>query len=223
MNRKTRIAPSLLACDFNRIGDEVARCVEAGADVLHLDLMDGHFVPNLSFGFPIIERLAAEFPDLPLDVHLMVSNPEEYIERLLKLSAWQITVHWEAADHLHRLLGQIRSGGARAGVAFNPHTPVEGARTVADLVDCYLIMTVNPGFGGQSFLHSQLSKVKRARELADEAGGGASVSVDGGVDASSGPACVRAGADLLVAGSYLFKATDMKARIGALRADAAIN
>jgi ribulose-phosphate 3-epimerase len=218
--RQVIIAPSLLACDFNRIGEEVQRCIDAGADVLHLDLMDGHFVPNLSFGFPIIERLAREFPDLPLDVHLMVSNPEEYIQRLLDLEVWQISVHWEAAVHLHRLLGQIRDGGAKAGVAFNPHTPVEGAHTISDLIDCYLIMTVNPGFGGQSFLNCQLSKIEAARCAADASGGKAYVAVDGGVDARSGPACLKAGADLLVAGSFLFKATDMKARVGALRADA---
>ena len=156
----TLIAPSLLACDFNRVGEEVARCVEAGADVLHLDLMDGHFVPNLSFGFPIIEKLVREFPDLPMDVHLMVSNPQDYLGRLLDLGVWQISVHWEAAVHLHRLLGQIRDGGARAGVAFNPHTPVDSAKYLIDMIDCYLIMTVNPGFGGQSFLSSQLAKVE---------------------------------------------------------------
>lgn len=215
------IAPSLLACDFNRVAEEVNRCIEAGADVLHLDLMDGHFVPNLSFGFPIIEKVAAEFPDLRLDVHLMVSNPETYIQRLLELKVWQISVHWEAADHLHRLLGQIADGGARAGVAFNPHTPVESSHPISDMIDCYLIMTVNPGFGGQSFLRSQLPKIEAARKLADGAGRQAIVAVDGGVDDRTGPDCVAAGAGLLVAGSYLFKASEMKARIGALRADAA--
>ena len=216
----TLIAPSLLACDFNRVGEEVARCVEAGADVLHLDLMDGHFVPNLSFGFPIIEKLVREFPDLPMDVHLMLSNPQDYLGRLLDLGVWQISVHWEAAVHLHRLLGQIRDGGARAGVAFNPHTPVDSAKYLIDMIDCYLIMTVNPGFGGQSFLSSQLAKVEKARAFADEAGGDVMVCVDGGVDARTGPDCVKAGADLLVAGSYLFKAADMKAGVEALKVDA---
>ena len=216
----TLIAPSLLACDFNRIGEEVQRCVEAGADVLHLDLMDGHFVPNLSFGFPVIEKLVREFPDLPMDVHLMVSNPQDYLDRLLDLGVWQVSVHWEAADHLHRLLGRIRDGGARAGVAFNPHTPVDSAEYITDMIDCYLIMTVNPGFGGQSFLSTQLSKVEKARRLANRAGRQAMVCVDGGVDARTGPECVKAGADLLVAGSYLFKAADMKAGVEALKADA---
>jgi ribulose-phosphate 3-epimerase len=216
------IAPSLLACDFNRMGEEIQRCVDAGADVLHLDLMDGHFVPNLSFGFPIVERVAQDFPDLRLDVHLMVSNPQDYIQRLLDLKVWQISVHWEAAPHLHRLLVQIKDGGARAGVAFNPHTPVEGAHTISDLIDCFLIMTVNPGFGGQSFLDSQLPKIKKARSMAESSGHGASVGVDGGIDARSGPVCTKAGADLLVAGSYLFKASDMRVRVGALRADASL-
>ena len=213
------IAPSLLACDFNRVGEEVRRCQEAGADVLHLDLMDGHFVPNLSFGFPIIERLVKQFPDLPMDVHLMVSNPQEYIPRLLDLGMWQISVHWEAATHLHRLLGQIRDGGARAGVAFNPHTPVEQAEYLVDVIDCYLIMTVNPGFGGQSFLSSQVPKIEKARSMALSSGREVHVCVDGGVDAQTGPVCVKAGADALVAGSYLFKAADMKAGIEALKAD----
>lgn len=211
------IAPSLLACDFSRVGEEIRRCVEAGADLLHLDLMDGHFVPNLSFGFPIVESISREFPELRLDVHLMVSNPQDYIERLLDLKVWQISVHWEAAPHLHRLLGQIKQGGANAGVAFNPHTPVEGAHTVLDLLDCFLIMTVNPGFGGQSFLTSQVSKIEKARSMVKSIDRKVRVAVDGGVDGESGPACLKAGADLLVAGSYLFKASDMKARVGTLR------
>ncbi|MFA5507237.1 MAG: ribulose-phosphate 3-epimerase [Vulcanimicrobiota bacterium] len=216
------IAPSLLACDFGRMAAEVQRCVEAGADVLHLDLMDGHFVPNLSFGFPLIESLAREFPNLPLDVHLMVSNPDTYLSKLLELGAWQITVHWEAVDHLHRLLGEIRKGGAKAGVAFNPHTPVEQAEYLVDQIDCYLIMTVNPGFGGQSFLRSQLPKIEKARALAEKGGLGATVAVDGGVDDRTAPVCLKAGADLLVAGSYLFKLSDMKSGIEALRADVAV-
>lgn len=211
------IAPSLLACDFGKVKSEVERCLAAGADLLHLDLMDGHFVPNLSFGFPIVESLARDFPDLKLDLHLMVDNPQDYIERLAKLNVYQISVHWEAGHHLHRLLGQIREKGIKAGVAFNPHTPVEGVVHVADLLDCLLIMTVNPGFGGQSFLHSQLPKVRKAREIAAGLGRSVSVSVDGGVDGTTGPLCVEAGADLLVAGSFLFQAEDMGACLRSLR------
>lgn len=213
------IAPSLLACDFARVETEVERCVAAGADGLHLDLMDGHFVPNLSFGFPVVEAVAKRFPKLKLDVHLMVSNPQDYLERLADIGVFQISVHWEACLHLHRVLSQIRSLGVRAGVAFNPHTPIEGVKNVIDLVDCLLIMTVNPGFGGQSFLHSQLPKVDRARQLAEATGRQVFVGVDGGVDDQTVGPCVRAGADLLVAGSYLFRADDMKKSLEALRGD----
>ena len=211
------VAPSLLACDFGKVKSEVERCLEAGADLLHLDLMDGHFVPNLSFGFPIVESLARDFPDLKLDLHLMVANPGDYIERLAELHVYQISVHWEATNHLHRLLSQIQEKGIKAGVAFNPQTPVEGVAQVADLLDCLLIMTVNPGFGGQTFLHSQLGKVRKAREIAAGLGRQVSVSVDGGVDDKTGPLCVEAGADLLVAGSFLFRAQDMGARLRELR------
>lgn len=217
MSSEIWIAPSLLAADFGRVKEEVQRCVEAGADLLHLDLMDGHFVPNLSYGFPILKALAEDFPELRLDVHLMVSNPEDYVERLVALKAYQITVHWEASHHIHRLLGSIRDQGVKAGLAFNPHTPIEGARSVANLVDCYLVMTVNPGFGGQSFLHSQLQKVRMARSLADSVDHECRVSVDGGVDHATAALCRDAGACLLVAGSYLFRGDDMTARLAGLR------
>ena len=212
------VAPSLLACDFGRVTEEAGRCLEAGADLIHLDVMDGHFVPNMSFGFPIIESLAKALPEFKRDVHLMVSNPEDYIDRLAEIGVYQISVHWEASTHLHRLLGAIREKGIKAGVALNPHTPVELCEPVMDLVDCLLIMTVNPGFGGQKFLSSQLPKIEKAREMAGAVSHHVHVSVDGGVGADSGPECVSAGADLLVAGSYLFKSDDMPSRIQALRA-----
>lgn len=211
------IAPSLLACDFGAVKAEVERCLEAGADLLHLDLMDGHFVPNLSFGFPIIESVATHFPNLKLDVHLMVSNPGDYIERLAELGVYQISVHWEADPHLHRLLGSIRARGVRAGVAFNPHTPVQAAHYLRDLIDCYLIMTVNPGFGGQAFITSQIEKIEQARQMAASQERTVHVGVDGGVDAKTAPLCIQAGADLLVAGSYLFRAPVMSTAVAALR------
>lgn len=214
---KIEIAPSLLACDFGRVKDEVARCVEAGADLLHLDFMDGHFVPNLSFGFPITEVVARDFPDLRLDVHLMVRNPAEYIERLADIGVDQISIHWEATDHVHRVLTLIKDKGIRAGLAFNPHTPVEGARWLGDLIDTYLLMTVNPGFGGQSFLASQLPKIREARALAEQRAASVRVCVDGGVDDKTAPLCLQAGADVLVAGSYLFKQQDRKQAIDSLR------
>ncbi len=216
-NGSILVAPSLLASDFSQLGAEVERCNEAGADLLHLDLMDGHFVPNLSYGFPVIESLAKRFPDCKLDVHLMVSNPQDYVERLARIGVYQISVHWEACTHLHRVLSAIRDAGVRAGLAFNPHTPISGAKWVQDLVDCYLIMTVNPGFGGQSFIHSQLQKVRDARALAETQSRPVFVSVDGGVDAQTGRLSVEAGADLLVAGSYLFGASDMGSRIAGLK------
>lgn len=213
------VAPSLLACDFTRVESEVERAVEAGADWLHLDLMDGHFVPNLSFGYPIIAGIAKRFPSLFLDAHLMVSNPGDYVQRLGQIPVQQITVHWEACRHLHRVLGSIKEQGIKAGVAFNPHTPFPDLDYVGDLVDCILIMTVNPGFGGQSFLESQLPKIERAREWARRQAHTVRVEVDGGVDQRSGPLCRKAGADTLVAGSYLFKAADLEANIRKLRED----
>ncbi len=167
----------------------------------------------------MVEALAKRFPALKLDVHLMVSNPQDYLDRLADLGVFQISVHWEACLHLHRVLSRIRSLETRAGVAFNPHTPVEGVKNVMDLVDCILIMTVNPGFGGQTFLHSQLPKIRKARELADATGRQVFVGVDGGVDDKSVAGCREAGADLLVAGSYLFGSENMEMSLRALRVD----
>lgn len=212
-----KIAPSLLACDFGHMNAEVQRCLDGGADLMHLDFMDGNFVPNLSFGFPITAALAKAFPNLELDVHLMVSNPDTYLERLAELKAYQVSVHWETCPHLHRTLQTIRSLGMRAGVALNPHTPVSGLNSVSELVDNILIMTVNPGFGGQKFIESTLDKIQQAHQLAQSWGRQVMISVDGGVNQVTGPRCVEAGADLLVAGSYLFGADDLPAAVRALR------
>lgn len=211
------IAPSLLACDFGQVKSEVERCRQAGADLLHLDFMDGQFVPNLSFGFPVTAAVASDFPDLPLDVHLMVENPDTYLERLAELKVSQVSVHWETCPHLHRTLQTIRGLGMRAGVAFNPHTPLQGLEHVHDLVDNIIIMTVNPGFGGQKFLASALPKVQQARQMVNTWGSKITICVDGGVNAQTGSQCVQAGADLLVAGSYLFRASNMKQALTALR------
>lgn len=212
------IAPSLLACDFARVTEEVTRMLEAGADLLHLDFMDGHFVPNLSFGFPIAESVARAFPDLRLDVHLMVTDPDDYLDRLAALGCYQVTVHWETCPHLHRTLQRIRQLGMRAGVAFNPHTPLYPLDPIRSLIDNLLVMTVNPGFGGQGFLPEVLPKVEAARAWMDRYGpADGHVSVDGGVQEQTGPQCWQAGANLLVAGSYLFQAADPASAVAALR------
>ena len=199
------VAPSLLACDFSQVGEEVERAVAAGADWLHLDLMDGHFVPNLSFGFPIIASVSKRFPGLLLDTHLMVDNPQDYVERLAEFPVHQITVHWEACTHLHRVLGSIKERGIKAGVAFNPHSPIDGLQHVADLADCVLVMTVNPGFGGQSFIPSTLEKLKEARKMIDESGYNIRLEVDGGVSPANIKEIAEAGADMFVAGSAILK------------------
>lgn len=217
MSNSVLIAPSLLACNFARIADDVARVLEAGADALHMDFMDGHFVPNLSFGFPITQAVAQSFPDLKLDVHLMVTNPDEYLDRLADLGAYQVSVHWETCPNLHRTLQRIRALGMKAGVAYNPHTPIQGIEYLLEHLDNILIMTVNPGFGGQSFLAEMLPKIQHARSTAERLGVPLTVSVDGGINGTTGPACVSAGADLLVAGSYLFDSATLAEAIHGLR------
>ncbi len=211
------IAPSILACDFARLGESVGRVLEAGADLLHLDFMDGHFVPNLSFGFPIAQAVAKAFPKVRLDVHLMVTNPDDYLERLAELNCYQVSVHWETCPNLHRTLQRIRQLGMKAGVAYNPHTPLQGLEYLKEVLDNVLVMTVNPGFGGQSFLPEVLDKVTQAREFARKHNPEMHVSVDGGVNGQTGRLCAEAGADLLVAGSYLFEASDLAAALAALR------
>lgn len=194
--------------------------LEAGADLFHLDFMDGHFVPNLSYGFPITEALARRFPDLKLDAHLMVTNPDDYLDRLAELGVWQVSVHWETCPNLHRTLQRINKLGMRAGVAYNPHSDLQGFDYLQEYLDNILIMTVNPGFGGQSFLSAMLPKISKAHELSGKLERKPLVSVDGGINGSTGPACVRAGAGLLVAGSYLFGAANLPEALAALRVSA---
>ncbi len=217
MSSSVLIAPSLLACDFSNVRGDVDRMLSAGADLFHMDFMDGHFVPNLSFGFPVTQAVARAFPDLKLDVHLMVTNPDEYLDRLAEMGVYQVSVHWESCPNLHRTLQRIRSLGMRAGVAYNPHTPIQGVEYLLEQLDNLLIMTVNPGFGGQSFLSEMLPKIRHARALSEQFGGRLTVSVDGGVNGTTGPDCVAAGANLLVAGSYLFDASNLADAITGLR------
>jgi len=198
------ICPSILASDFARLGEEVAALEAAGADWIHVDVMDGHFVPNITLG-PDIVKAIRPHTTLPFDVHLMVAPVDPWLEAYREAGADILTVHPESGPHLHRTLGRIRQLGAKAGVVLNPGTPVDVVAEVVDLVDLVLLMSVNPGFGGQSFIDTTLKKIERTRALLDAAGSKAHLQVDGGVTSANAAACVAAGADALVAGSFVFK------------------
>lgn len=219
-----RIAPSLLAADMARLGEEARAVEDAGADWLHLDIMDGHFVPNISFG-PGLVRALRPHCRLPFDVHLMIAPVDPYLAAFAEAGADLISVHPEAGPHLHRSLQTIRALGRRAGVVLNPATPVIAVENVLDLCDLILVMTVNPGFGGQSFLDSQLPKIAALRRLIDDhmSRGGREIAlqVDGGVTPATAPRCLAAGADVLVAGTAVFGAPDYARAIAALRGGAA--
>jgi len=213
-----KVAPSLLAADYLRLGDEIRRVAEAGADYLHFDVMDGSFVPNISFGMDMARR-AAEC-GLPVDAHLMIINPEKYIDAFVGAGARIITVHAEAATHLHRCLQQIRAAGCLAGVALNPATSPDCLRYVLGDFDLALVMTVNPGYGGQKLIPACIDKVAEVRSMLDRAGIQAIVEVDGGVNLQTAPKLTTAGADMLVAGSALFGAADARAFIEGVKATA---
>ncbi len=215
--RPVRIAPSLLSADFAKLADELTMLEAAGADWLHVDVMDGVFVPNLTFGAKVIET-CKRLTRLPLDVHLMVVEPEKYFESFVKAGAATLTIHVEAAPHLHRQVMRIKELGAQAGVTLNPATPLETVREVLPDVDLLLVMSVNPGFGGQRFIPSSVGKVARARAMLDAVGSGATLEVDGGIARDTITACWRAGADTFVAGNAVFSARDPRAEVAALRA-----
>jgi ribulose-phosphate 3-epimerase len=215
-DRTIRIAPSLLAADFARLGEEVRAIEAAGADWLHLDIMDGHFVPNISFGPGLVKALRKHCA-LPFDVHLMIAPVDPYLAAFAEAGADLISLHPEAGPHLHRSLQTIRALGKKAGVVLNPATPVSAVEPVLDLCDLVLVMSVNPGFGGQSFIRSQLGKIAALRAMIDATGREIALQVDGGVTAETARDCVAAGADVLVAGTAVFGARDYAAAISGLR------
>ena len=214
--RRTLIAPSILACDFARLGDEILAVENAGADYIHVDVMDGHFVPNITIG-PLVVAAAQTASKLPLDVHLMIESPERYIDAFAKAGASTISVHVETCPHLHRTLAQIRETGARASVALNPATPPAAVREVLGEVDQVLVMTVNPGFGGQKFITSMLAKIETLREWIDADGLEAAIEVDGGIGPETIGRAADAGASVFVAGTAIFGAEDYAAAVLELR------
>ena len=214
--RAPLIAPSLLAADFARLGEEVDAIAAAGADWLHLDIMDGHFVPNISFG-PIVVKALRKRTAMPFDVHLMIAPADPYLAAFAEAGADWISLHPEAGPHLHRSLQTIRALGKKAGVVLNPATPVEAVAHVLDLTDLILVMSVNPGFGGQSFIDSQLAKIAALRKMIDASGRDIRLQVDGGVTAKTAPLCIEAGADVLGAGTAVFGQKDYGAAIAAIR------
>ncbi|WP_040228049.1 ribulose-phosphate 3-epimerase [Bhargavaea cecembensis] len=216
----TKIAPSILSADFSKLGEEVKEVERAGADYIHVDVMDGHFVPNITLG-PLVVRALRPVTDLPLDVHLMIENPDRYIGEFADAGADIITVHAEACPHLHRTVQLIKSHGVKAGVVLNPHTPVEVLDYVIDDLDMVLLMTVNPGFGGQSFIRSVIPKIERTAALIRERGLDTEIEVDGGVTEETAAECARAGAGVFVAGSAIFGKEDRASALQGIRNAAA--
>ena len=211
-----RIAPSLLAADFTRLAEQIGDVEAAGADWLHLDVMDGRFVPNITFG-PLVVEACRRTSDLPLDVHLMIVEPERYVEAFRDAGADRITVHVEVSPHLHRTLEQIREAGARPGIAVNPLTPLTVVRDALPFCDTVLIMSVNPGFGGQSFIDASVERIEQVRVWRDAIRPDCRIEVDGGVNVETAPRVAAAGADVLVAGSAIFGAGDVATNLAALR------
>lgn len=213
---KTLISPSLLSANFIDLKSDIDMINKSEADWLHMDIMDGVFVPNISFGFPVLEAVS-KVCNKPLDVHFMIERPERYIEQTAKIGAMMMNVHYEACVHLHRTIQQIHAAGMKAGVTLNPSTPVSVLEDIIGDLDMVLLMSVNPGFGGQKFIENTIKKVGRLRQLIKESHSHALIEVDGGVQAETAPRLVKAGVNVLVSGSYVFKSTDPISTIHAMK------
>lgn len=211
-HKNIKISPSILSCDFSKMGEEITQLIEAGADYIHFDVMDGHFVPNITIGPPIIASLR-RFCSVPMDVHLMIDNPEEYVDSFADAGADIITVHIEATNHPHRLIQHIKDIGCKAGIVLNPSTPESRIEFLVEDIDMVLVMTVNPGFGGQKFIPDMLRKIKAIRAMIEDR----DLEVDGGIDEKTAPEVIKAGANILVAGSYIFNNSSYKASIKKLK------
>lgn len=214
--RTIDIAPSILSADFSRLGEEIEAVERGGAGVIHVDVMDGHFVPNITVGLPIVKAVA-QVTDLPVDAHLMISEPGRFAEEFVKAGARMVSVHVEADANLHRTVTGIKAAGAQAGVVINPATSLESLQEILDYVDYVLIMSVNPGFGGQKFIATALDKVRRLRRLIDQRGLPVRIEIDGGIDLENIQQVVEAGAEIIVAGSAVFGANDPAAAVRELR------
>ena len=211
-----KIAPSILSADFLKLGEEILAVEKGGADYIHIDVMDGHFVPNITIG-PLIVEAIRPITKLPLDVHLMIENPDQYIEAFAKAGADYITVHVEACRHLHRTIQKIKSFGIKAGVVLNPATPVESIQHVIGDIDMVLLMSVNPGFGGQKFIPEVLPKIRKVKEMAEQKGVNLEIEIDGGVNPETAKQCMEAGANVLVAGSAIYNQPDYAKAISLIR------
>lgn len=210
------IAPSILSADFSRLGEEIAAVQRGGATILHVDVMDGHFVPNLTLGLPVVKSIARA-TEVPIDAHLMISEPGRYAQQFVEAGAKMVSVHVEADAHLHRTLASIKAAGAQAGVVLNPATPIESLSEALAFADYVLVMSVNPGFGGQKFIGTSVDKVRRLRRMIDERQLNTRIEIDGGIDVENIAAVVAAGAEIIVAGSAIFGAPDPELAVRELR------
>jgi ribulose-phosphate 3-epimerase len=217
MNGRTiDIAPSILSADFSRLGEEIEAVERGGATILHVDVMDGHFVPNLTLGLPVVKSIA-QATELPIDAHLMISEPGRYAQQFVEAGARMVSVHVEADAHLHRTLASIKSAGAQAGVVLNPATPIESLGEALQFADYVLVMSVNPGFGGQKFIPTSVAKVRRLRRMIEERQLDTRIEIDGGIDLENFASVITAGAEIIVAGSAIFGAADPEAAVRGLR------